>query len=72
MLKVDMEGYELNVIRGRAAFLRRTDVVIAEVSFAERFSGSYSFAEFIAAMKEKVFYVFDLLRLRCRRDSTDS
>ena len=40
LLKIDTEGYELNVIRGGAAFLRQTDVVIAEVSVAERLSGS--------------------------------
>jgi FkbM family methyltransferase len=70
LLKIDTEGYELNVIRGGDAFLQRTDVVIAEVSVAERFSGSYAFAEFIAAMDERGFSVHDFLRLSYRRDGT--
>ena len=69
LLKIDTEGHELNVIRGGAAFLRQTDVVIAEVSVAERFSGSYAFAEFITAMAEQGFDVHDFLRLSYRRDS---
>ena len=72
LLKVDTQGHQLNVIRGGAAFLRQTVVVIAEVSVAELFSGSYSFAEFIAAMEEKGFYVPDILHLRCHRDNTDT
>lgn len=68
LLKIDTEGYELNVIRGGAAFLRQVDVVIAEVSVAERFSGSYAFAEFIGTMAEEGFDVHDFLRLSYRRD----
>ena len=70
LLKIDTEGYELNVIRGGAAFLRQTDVVIAEVSVAERFSGSYDFAEFITAMGEHGFDVHDFLHLSYRCDNT--
>lgn len=68
LLKIDTEGFELNVIRGGEQFLQHTDVVIAEVSIAERFAGSYAFAEFIAAMDERGFAVHDVLRLSYRRD----
>jgi|TARA_B110000495_G_C22825802_1_gene481909 FkbM family methyltransferase len=63
LLKIDTEGYELEVIKGGDEFLRRIDVVIAEVSVAPRFEGAYGFAELIAAMDQRGFEVFDFLRL---------
>jgi FkbM family methyltransferase len=61
-LKIDTEGAELEVIRGAAATLERTLFVIAEVSVLhDRFKGSYSFAQFIAAMDQAGFEVCDLL-----------
>ena len=61
-LKIDTEGAELEVIRGAAATLERTLFVIAEVSVLHnRFEGSYSFAQFIAAMDQAGFEVCDLL-----------
>jgi FkbM family methyltransferase len=67
-LKIDTEGAELEVIRGAAATLGRTLFVIAEVSVLHhRFEGSYSFAQFIAAMDQAGFEVCDLLGIgRCR------
>jgi FkbM family methyltransferase len=61
-LKIDTEGAELEVIRGAAATLRRTLFVIAEVGVLHnRFEGSYSFAQFIAAMDQAGFEACDLL-----------
>jgi FkbM family methyltransferase len=61
-LKIDTEGAELEVIRGAAATLERTLFVIAEVGvLPNRFEGSYSFAQFIAAMDQAGFEVCDLL-----------
>ena len=67
-LKIDTEGAELEVIRGAAATLERTLFVIAEVSVLHnRFKGSYSFAQFIAAMDQAGFEVCDVLGIgRCR------
>jgi FkbM family methyltransferase len=63
-LKIDTEGAELEVIRGAAATLERTLFVIAEVSVLHnRFEGSYSFAQFIAAMDQAGFEVCDLLAI---------
>jgi FkbM family methyltransferase len=63
-LKIDTEGAELEVIRGAAATLERTLFVIAEVDVLHnRFEGSYSFAQFIAAMDQAGFEVCDLLAI---------
>lgn len=67
LLKIDTEGHELAVIKGGSAFLRRVDVVVAEVSVAPRFEGAYGFSEFIAAMDRHGFEVCDFLRLSYMR-----
>ena len=64
LLKIDTEGHELEVVEGAEELLQRTEVVIAEVSVAERFEGGYRFEEFVAAMGARGFRVFDFLRVR--------
>jgi FkbM family methyltransferase len=61
-LKIDTEGYEIDVIEGATELLRETQFVIAEVSIADRFVASYSFADFIAIMDARGFRVCDILR----------
>lgn len=67
-LKVDTEGFELEVVTGSSEFLKYTEFVIAEVSVAKRFEGSYEFSEFINEMKENGFYLFDILWIQ-RKES---
>ena len=60
-LKIDTEGFELEVIHGAAKFWRETQFVIAEVSLVERFVGGYSFSEFTEAMTKNGFFLWDIL-----------
>jgi FkbM family methyltransferase len=60
-LKIDTEGFELEVVEGAAAFLRNTQFVIAEVSVAKRFVGGYSFPEFTEAMTRNGFFLWDIM-----------
>ena len=60
-LKIDTEGFEEQVVRGATNFLRRTEFVIAELSLAERFVDSYTFAEFTELMDENDFFLWDVL-----------
>jgi FkbM family methyltransferase len=60
-LKIDTEGHELEVLEGSTRLLGETEFVIAEVSVAERFEGSYSFAEFVRFMDEQGFRLYDIL-----------
>lgn len=60
-LKIDTEGYELDVIRGGNEFLSHTQFVIAEVSLADRFEGGYRFAEFIGEMDALGFRAIDVI-----------
>lgn len=67
-LKIDTEGFELEVIEGAARLLERAQFVIAEVSVAARFEGGYSFADLVGALDRRGFAVVDLLEVsRSRR-----
>lgn len=61
-LKIDTEGYELDVIRGATRLLRQTEFVIAEVSLRERFQDGYRFSELIAELGRQGFEPLDFLR----------
>lgn len=63
VLKVDTEGWELEVLAGAARFLGDTALVVAEVSVARRFEGGYRFADFVAAMDRAGFGLVDILEV---------
>ena len=63
LLKVDTEGHELKALQGANTLLQVTDIVIAEVSIAKRFEGSYEFEELILFMKEHGFYLLTFLNI---------
>ena len=62
-LKIDTEGFELEVVGGAAHFLGEAEFVIAEVSVAERFQGGYRFAEMLAAMARHGLHACDFLEV---------
>jgi FkbM family methyltransferase len=67
-LKIDTEGFELEVIEGASRLLERTLFVIAEVSVAARFEGGYTFADLVGALQQRGFAAVDLLEVsRSRR-----
>lgn len=65
LLKIDVEGSELKVLKGAGQLLKLTDMVIVEVSVAKRFKNSSTLEEIILFMKENGFAVFDFLTI-CR------
>jgi FkbM family methyltransferase len=61
-LKIDTEGFELEVVEGGGAhFLSNTEFVIAEVAIIQRVEGGYSFFDFVRAMDEHGFRICDIL-----------
>jgi hypothetical protein len=58
-LKIDAEGFELEVLKGATALLPDVACMIAKVSVAERYAGGYSFADFIAALDGYGLLLFD-------------
>jgi len=65
-LKVDVQGAELDVLRGATNVLALCDVVVLEVSFFRSMIGGSDVAQVVAFMKEKGFVIYDILGLLYR------
>lgn len=66
LLKVDTQGYELDVLRGATAVLADTDAVLLEVSLFRFFDGGPDLAEVVAFMRGIGFVAYDVLDLKYR------
>jgi FkbM family methyltransferase len=54
-LKIDVEGYEMEVLKGSKNVLKQCSFVVCEVSVEQRFYASYSFSELISWIYAKNF-----------------
>ncbi|MEH6436546.1 FkbM family methyltransferase [Massilia sp. DD77] len=69
-LKLDIQGFELPVLRHAGAVLARTNVVHCEVSFAPIYAGQGLFSEIETLLRAAGFYLLDFYSL-CRYPSVD-
>ena len=61
-MKIDTEGYELEVIRGASAILKKTRFILAEVRHNhESFDGVYKLHEFVQALHKNGFVLTMIL-----------
>lgn len=60
LLKIDTEGFELQVIRGADAVLAKTDLVLMEVAVVERQAGEADLIDVGAVMKKHGFRLVDI------------
>lgn len=65
-IKIDTEGYELEVLKGAYQTLIHTAFVIMEVRYRKSFEGSYSFFEIMKYMVQAGFIPFDVLEINKR------
>lgn len=65
LLKLDLQGYELNALRGATSVLEKTDVILTEVSF---FAQAYEppISELMAFLAERGFELYDVASLYAR------
>ena len=63
VLKVDVQGAELDVLRGGERVLAETQAVILEVSFIKFFNGGILAHELISEMSGRGFVIYDILDL---------
>jgi len=61
LIKIDTQGFELEVLRGASAVLEQTEIVILEVSFFRLFTSNPIFSEVVIFMAERGFEMYDLL-----------
>lgn len=66
LLKIDVQGAELDVLAGGPQTLASAAVVILETSFFDFFRGAATFADTVAYMKERGFVPYDLFGLKYR------
>ncbi|MDW9551606.1 FkbM family methyltransferase [Sinorhizobium meliloti] len=60
-LKIDTEGFEMEVLGGAVETLKRTEFVLAEVSIKERYIGGYRFSDVVLFMRDNGFEIIDML-----------
>ena len=65
LLKLDLQGYELNALKGGAMFLQATEVILTEVSF---FAQAYEppIAALVSFLNDKGFLLYDIASLSGR------
>lgn len=68
VIKIDVEGAELEVIKGGAQALQHAEAVIIETSIARKYDGGAEFGAVVCAMREYGFSVFDMLAGANRND----
>jgi FkbM family methyltransferase len=66
VLKVDVQGAELEVLEGASETLRETEYVILETCLFQFFAGAPLLAEVVGYMKERGFVVYDALSIQYR------
>lgn len=57
LLKIDVQGYEREVLAGAVDVLRRTDCVLMEVNFKTHYEGEAGFAELAELMRQHGFAI---------------
>ena len=66
VLKIDAEGYELEILRGAESSLRKTGVVLLEVSLIPTNHGAPLVHEVLEFMKDREFVAYDIVEFHRR------
>ena len=67
LLKLDVQGYELEVLAGATRTLATASAVVLEVSLLPYNEGAPLFGEVVAFMRSRGFLVYDIVSTRRRR-----
>lgn len=60
LLKIDVEGAELDVVRGATGMLDQCEAIVCEIALMDRYEGGASVAEKIAFLDDHGFALFDI------------
>jgi len=61
LVKVDVEGDELSVLKGASFVLTQAEVLVLEMSVAKRFDGEAGFAEIVSFLESRGFRLCDII-----------
>ncbi len=61
LIKIDVEGSELDVLRGATSTLALTEAVIAETAVLPKYTGGPELVDLVTLMREHGFSVFDIV-----------
>jgi hypothetical protein len=61
LVKLDIEGGELSVLRGASVVLAQSEVVVLEMSVAKRFDGEAGFVETLSFLAGQGFRLCDIV-----------
>jgi FkbM family methyltransferase len=61
IMKIDVQGYELNVLKGARTALNRTDLVVLEANNHDGYKGSAKYYEVDQFLRERGFTLYDIL-----------
>lgn len=62
LLKIDTEGYELEILKGSTEVLKHIDYLICEVSVYERFENGYTLLDLLSFLDKNGFMLSEVLR----------
>src|SRR5205085_9106313 len=60
LLKIDVQGYEMEVLRGAARTLRQTDALLIEVNYTPHYGGAVSFDDLHAFLNTTGFHLYGI------------
>jgi FkbM family methyltransferase len=60
LLKIDVQGYEIEVLRGARHTLQQTDALLIEVNYAPHYKGAATFADIHAVLTATGFRVYGI------------
>ncbi len=60
LLKIDVQGYELQVLRGAKRTLRQTQALLIEVNYAQHYEGAVGFDEIHAFLANAGFHLYGI------------
>lgn len=63
LLKLDLQGYELNALQGGSRLLKKVDYVICEIGFEQNYKNQPSFDQINRFLVEKDFELFTVLNI---------
>lgn len=68
LLKLDLQGYELEALKGAGEWLKQVRIITTEVEFAPLYEGQPLFSEIELYLREQGFYLFNLYELWTHTD----